>query len=152
MQSPITTVEKLENPPSWYVPVTEELLQDITARIVEKCYPSRIILFGSYVYGKPTPSSDLDLLVVMDTDKGTFERHKLISRLFPHRLFSLDILVKTPTEVAHRLEIEDPFFSEIMARGRVLYDRRNSLRVGAQSRRGLRNRTSARAPAKKIAA
>jgi len=138
--------------PSWYVPITEELVREITQRVVDECHPEKIILFGSYAYGMPTPHSDLDLLVVMNTDKSQFERHKQISRLFPHRLFSLDILVRTPAEVAHRLEIEDSFFHDILARGKVLYERRNSRRVGAQSRRRLRKRASAGAPTQKSAA
>ena len=33
----------------------------------------------------------------------------------------LDILVKTPAEVKHRLDIGDPFIGEIMSKGRVEY-------------------------------
>jgi predicted nucleotidyltransferase len=138
--------------PDWYVPVTDGLLQDITQRIVNACHPQRIILFGSYAYGEPTPRSDVDLLVVMNTKKGTFARHKQISRLFPHRLFSMDILVKTPAEVAHRLKIQDPFFGEILARGKVIYERRNGPRVDTKSRRRLRKRAHPRASAQKDSA
>ncbi|MDE3088743.1 MAG: nucleotidyltransferase domain-containing protein [Chloroflexota bacterium] len=115
-------------------------------------HPDKIILFGSYAYGNPNPHSDLDLLVVTNTTKSIFDRHKQISRLFPHRLFSLDILVKTPAEVSHRIEIEDSFFLKILARGRVLYERGNGRRVGAQSRRRLRKRAPVGASAQKTAA
>lgn len=152
MQLQRLDVEKERHLPSWYVPVTENLLREITERIVAECYPEKIILFGSYAYGKPEPHSDLDLLVVMNTTKRAFERHKQISRLFPHRLFSLDILVLTPAEVTHRVEIGDAFFCKILARGKVLYERRNGSRVGSQSRRGLRKRAPARAPAQKLVA
>ncbi|MEW5718292.1 MAG: nucleotidyltransferase domain-containing protein [Chloroflexota bacterium] len=112
-----------------------------------ECQPEKIILFGSYAYGKPKPHSDLDLLIVMNSRKSAFARHKQISNLFPQRLFALDILVKTPTEIAHRLEIQDPFFRKILTRGKVLYERGNGKRVGAQSRRRLRKRAAVSAPA-----
>jgi predicted nucleotidyltransferase len=108
---------------SRYVPITKDFVGQITRRIVTKCHPEKIILFGSYAYGKPEPHSDLDLLIVMNSRKSAFARHKQISSLFPQRLFALDILVKTPSEIAHRLEIQDPFFQKILARGKVLYER-----------------------------
>lgn len=141
--------EERSHLPTWYVPVTEELLQEITQRIIEACQPEKIILFGSYAYGKSTSQSDVDLLVIMDTDQSTFERHKQVSLLFPYRLFALDILVRTPDEVAHRLEIGDNFFREILTRGRVLYERGTGRRMDTQSRRGLRKRASPGASAQK---
>ena len=36
--------------------------------IAERFQPDKIILFGSYAYGTPTPDSDVDLLVVMPTN------------------------------------------------------------------------------------
>jgi predicted nucleotidyltransferase len=36
-------------------------------QVAERFDPDKIILFGSYAYGKPTPDSDVDLLVVMPT-------------------------------------------------------------------------------------
>lgn len=50
--------------PSWYTPITEEVLYEMTRRIVEAVEPEKIILFGSYAYGQPEFHSDIDLLVV----------------------------------------------------------------------------------------
>ena len=135
--------------PSWYEPVTEKLLPQITGRIVTECRPEKIILFGSYAFGNPKPQSDLDLLIVMNSHKGAFERHKQISGLFPQRLFALDLLVETPADVSHRLKIKDPFFRKILTQGRVLYERGNGNRVDSQSRRRLRKRASVSATAQK---
>ncbi|MCX7840833.1 MAG: nucleotidyltransferase domain-containing protein [Anaerolineae bacterium] len=132
-----------------YTPITEDLLQYITQRIVTACRPEKIILFGSYAYGVPQSDSDVDLLVVMNSRKSVFARHKQISNLFPQRLFALDILVKTPAEIAYRLKIQDPFFQKILTQGRVLYERGKRQRMDSQSRRRLRKRTTARAPAQK---
>ena len=39
----------------------------IVTRIVDAIHPLKIILFGSYAYGNPTPDSDIDLVVVTET-------------------------------------------------------------------------------------
>jgi len=43
--------------------VDERLLKEIVNRIVNKVHPDKIILFGSYAYGKPKDGSDLDILI-----------------------------------------------------------------------------------------
>lgn len=43
-------------------------INDVVRQIAEKFNPEKIILFGSYAYGKPTQVSDVDLLVVMKTN------------------------------------------------------------------------------------
>jgi Nucleotidyltransferase domain len=50
--------------PPGFAPVTEEVLQAIVHRLVTGLHPCKIILFGSYVSGTPTPDSDVDLLVI----------------------------------------------------------------------------------------
>jgi hypothetical protein len=46
-----------------------------------------------------------------------------VSRLLRPRPFSLDILVKTPDEVAQALTKGDSFLRDIVTQGRVLYER-----------------------------
>ncbi len=82
-----------------------------------------VVLFGSYAYGIPTVDSDVDLLVIMDTDVPRKERSWLVSRLLIPRPFPVDILVKTPEEIETALAGRDFFIQEIMARGKVLYER-----------------------------
>ena len=42
-------------------------IEDVVGQIVARFQPEKIILFGSFAYGHPHPESDVDLLVVMDT-------------------------------------------------------------------------------------
>ncbi|MCC7161500.1 MAG: nucleotidyltransferase domain-containing protein [Anaerolineae bacterium] len=91
-------------------------------RIAETLHPEKIILFGSYAYGNPTPDSDVDLLVVMPSQEPEIERYLLVSRLLRPRPFAVDILVKTPQEIAHSIENGDFFIDEIVSEGKVLYE------------------------------
>ena len=109
--------------PPGFAPVTEEVLQAMVHRLVTGLHPHKIILFGSYVYGTPTADSDVDLLVILDTLARPVDRYLRISRLLRPRPFPLDLLVKTPEEIAQALERNDAFMREIIAQGRVLYER-----------------------------
>jgi uncharacterized protein len=109
--------------PPGFGPVTEEVLQTIVHRLVTGLHPEKIILFGSYASGTPTADSDVDLLVIVDTQARPVDRYLHVSRLLRPRPFPLDLLVKTPEEIAQALAREDAFIREITTQGRVLYER-----------------------------
>jgi predicted nucleotidyltransferase len=92
-------------------------------RIIHELKPEKIILFGSFAYGKPDPDSDVDLLIIMDTEDPTRERTWKVSRLLLPRKFPVDILVRTPEEIEQALEGGGFFIQEILERGNVLYER-----------------------------
>jgi predicted nucleotidyltransferase len=94
-------------------------------RIARSLHPEKIILFGSYAYGAPTPDSDVDLLVIMETSAPLPERYLAVSRLLRPRPFPVDILVKRPDEIRRALAEGDFFIREILSRGQVLYERHN---------------------------
>jgi predicted nucleotidyltransferase len=100
--------------------IKEEIFA-LCRQIVAACQPQKIILFGSYAYGEPTEDSDVDLLVVMP-----FEGHPAYpaARLYAQLQTSLavDVLVRTPEQIAERLRMEDPFMQEIIEQGKVLYE------------------------------
>jgi len=98
-------------------------LRPAIQKIVDKLNPEKIILFGSYAYGRPTPHSDVDLLVVLKTRASLKERSWKVSRLLLPRPFPVDILVKTPKEIEKALKSGDFFVQEILTRGKVLYER-----------------------------
>jgi predicted nucleotidyltransferase len=102
--------------------VTDTLLSDIVSKIVEHFHPKKIILFGSRAWGEPTEESDLDLLVVMDVDGSPIRKASEISRTARPRFLPMDVIVRTPDEIEHRIGIGDPFIKRIMNRGKVLYE------------------------------
>jgi predicted nucleotidyltransferase len=99
------------------------IIQKVVHRLVEGYRPQQIILFGSLVYGNPDDDSDIDLLVIKNTNETPLERRVHVRRLVsePERRIPLSPLVLTPDELAHRLALGDPFYREIVARGEVLY-------------------------------
>lgn len=103
----------------------DEVVQQIVCLLVERYQPQRIILFGSLAYGNPDEDSDIDLLIIKETAEPPLERRVRVRRLVSEveRWLPLSPLVLTPEELAHRLNIGDPFYQEIIRRGRVLYER-----------------------------
>ena len=90
--------------------------------VVREFQPRKIVLFGSYAYGKPTQDSDVDLLVIMDRARVNGERMSVRIRHAIPRSFPLDLLVRTPADVNKRLKWGDPFICELLERGKVLYE------------------------------
>ena len=111
--------------PAGFPPLTKAVLESIIQRIVYHLPVQKIILFGSYsnLHGSPTPDSDIDLLVIMETSESLTDRIVSISRLLRPRPFPMDILVRTPQEISALLESGDPFFQEIISQGKIVYDR-----------------------------
>ena len=111
--------------------VTPEIIDDIRRRIVEAIHPCQIVLFGSQARGDTTDDSDLDLLIVHDTSQADREVRRQVERLFLGRRFGLDVLVRTPEDVAMNLADGNPFYTEhIFGEGIVLYERDASQEAG----------------------
>lgn len=102
--------------------VTEELIQEITARLVREWHPHKIILFGSCAKGKPKEFSDLDFIVIMDSEIARpDERAMQMKREFEDLDCPIVFFVYTPVEVAISLEKRNPFVRDILQKGQVLY-------------------------------
>jgi predicted nucleotidyltransferase len=112
------TLQKI-NPPQ----ITESLILEVVTKIVENFHPEKIILFGSQVWGKPKDWSDIDILVIMNSNESSSRLAGKISTTAKPRYVPMDILVRTPDEIKRRIEIGDYFIQRILTKGRVLYER-----------------------------
>lgn len=101
-------------------------VQAVADHIAEEFDPEKIILFGSHAYGNPEPWSDVDLLVIMDTNRHPVEVSQAILKNLPDFMFSVDVLVRSPATIKRRLALGDPFLEEVTSRGKILYERTNS--------------------------
>ena len=97
-------------------------IRKFSAAVAREFHPEKIILFGSYGYGKPTEDSDVDLLVIMPRTRTRGERMSVRIRHAVPRDFPLDLLVRTPAEVSKRLRWGDCFLREVMEKGELLYE------------------------------
>ncbi len=102
----------------------EELIEQLVEKIKLHYKPEKVILFGSYAWGNPKEHSDLDMLIIKETNKSEIERMIEVSKLLIPREIAIDIIVKTPKEIKERLEIKDTFIIEILTKGRAIYERK----------------------------
>ena len=102
---------------------TKAELNKIVRRVVDAYRPDKIILFGSYAYGKPSADSDLDLLIIKKTSERFIDRWTNVRKIVsdPKRSIPFEPIVLTPREVDERLAMGDQFIEEIMTKGEVLY-------------------------------
>jgi len=118
----LTTISP-EDTPTTTPLVDSALLSSAIDKIISMLNPEKIVLFGSHAHGHPGPDSDVDLLVIMRTELRPAERVRVVSRLLSPRPFPVDIVVRTPVELARDLQRVDPFMRDIVEKGRVLYER-----------------------------
>ena len=105
--------------------VTLKHIKEIVWQIVEYFHPQKIILFGSHAYGTATVDSDVDLLVMMDTEEKPLHAAAQIAAAVDHP-FPLDIGVFTPSDWNASLKRKGSFVTEVTMEGMVLYEARDA--------------------------
>lgn len=81
----------------------------------------RAVVFGSYARGVPDAWSDLDLVVVMETDLPRLERGRLLGDLYDVLPVSLDVLVFTPAEFKQGVQAGLDVFAAIATEGITIF-------------------------------
>ena len=97
-------------------------IRAIANRIAEKFDVEKIILFGSYAYGKPGKNSDIDLLVVLESKQRNWKIFWDIYRAITPLPYSIDLVVRTGKEIRERIPQGDWFLRDIVHDGLVLYE------------------------------
>ena len=105
-------------------------IDDIQQKLVKKLKTAPIpimgaVLYGSWVKGKETPESDLDLLIV--SDRINPRRHKRSKEIAVLKRalfigFPMDILLLTREECEENFRSHNPLFLDIACEGIILID------------------------------
>jgi len=99
----------------------QKQIKNIVIKIAKKYKPEKIILFGSYAWGRPTKDSDFDLMIIKKTKENFDKRILRVIRIIDGEV-AADILVRTPEEIRKRLKIGDFFYQNIIKKGKILYE------------------------------
>jgi len=108
------------------------LIEEMTEKL-KALKPCEVILFGSYARGNPTEDSDIDVVVVLDSDdfvkthKEKMDRHHPVADAVMgiNYKIPMDILVYSKAEINYLREEGYSFIREIDNTGRVLYEKIN---------------------------
>jgi predicted nucleotidyltransferase len=109
-----------------------QLLEAITERL-KMLKPYKVILFGSYAKGTATENSDMDVLVVLDSNERSQDFDEFIERGKPvsaairefRKIMPMDLIVYTFAEFEYLRREKDFFVEEIMENGKVLYEKQH---------------------------
>jgi len=118
MAKNITEMAKLKT-----IGIREVEIRRIAQRIAERFSPQKVILFGSYAYGKPHEGSDIDLLVVMPNPPTRREACKIAQELGRSLLISLQIFFMGPEEFEETKDVVGGLAYPAHHWGKVLYEK-----------------------------
>ena len=101
----------------------KSIISIIVDKIIKDYSPQKIILFGSYAYGEPAEDSDIDLLIIKNSDKRPVERWVEVKKILrdPSLTIPVSPFVYTEKEIEERKAVKDFFIGDIFEKGEVLY-------------------------------
>ena len=103
----------------------DKLIIEITEQL-KTLNAEKIILFGSYAYGDPTESSDIDLFIVGKYNNYRdyiLKARKLLRKLIFKYKIGFDILAENKDTLEHS---QDYFYKvDILQKGKVIYAKQN---------------------------
>lgn len=107
MTAPVTTI------------VDRNRLKTIADRLRRDYGAERVILFGSAAHDRATEHSDIDLLVIAETNERFYERTASVLRAVRELSYGLPLapIVLTAKELQARLDRGDQFISEVVGTG-----------------------------------
>ena len=106
-----------------FPPVDATLLGEVVARIRAVGDPLRVVLFGSHAHGRARPDSDLDLLIIEDSELPRHRRAPRYLRALVGVFPAKDVIVWTPAEIAAWHSVPHAFISTVLRNGVTLYER-----------------------------
>ena len=74
----------------------EKELHRIVATLIEKYQPEKVILFGSLATGRIHEWSDIDLLIIKETDERPIDKATNIRQMLNYPRIAIDIFAYTP--------------------------------------------------------
>lgn len=106
--------------------ISENKISEVINKIASNYNPEKIILFGSYAIGKQTEDSDLDLLIIKESDLSRPQRSILIRKMLFGTNIPLDLIVYTPSEITRDLSQPNSFINNVFSSGKIVYERQKS--------------------------
>ncbi|MBQ8179520.1 MAG: nucleotidyltransferase domain-containing protein [Candidatus Methanomethylophilaceae archaeon] len=99
-----------------------DLADKTVLRIIERFSPDKVVVYGSVARGVADEHSDLDLLVVMETDEPYFEFVSGIVLAVSDIDVAKDIMMISTEEFDRTWDNPYSYAGQIMRTGRIVYD------------------------------
>lgn len=100
---------------------SNETIEQVGESLGKAAHARKVILFGSHASGHAHADSDVDFLVIAESQLPRHKRSRDLYAMFHPYPFPMDILVYTPEEVDRQLRDPDSFVSSVLAEGKEVY-------------------------------
>lgn len=104
-----------------YKALLEKELKKVVERLKTNYKPEKIILFGSLAGDRVSKGSDIDLIIIKQTEDDPWTRTSKVDGFIEHNM-PVELLVYTPEEIKERLKMNDFFVKEVLEKGEILYE------------------------------
>jgi len=104
--------------------IEEREIKNVAERIGRQIDAEQVILFGSHARGEATEYSDVDLLIIAQSDLPRFKRSRVLYKSLVPYPFGMDLLVYTPDEIEQGRRSPLSFVSTALREGKTVYVRR----------------------------
>ena len=101
--------------------VSSDAIMKIGKSLGKVARAKKVILFGSHASGEAKSDSDVDFLVIAESNLPRHKRSRSLYAFFHPYPFPMDILVYTPEEVEQQLKDPGSFVTHALAHGKELY-------------------------------
>ena len=105
--------------------INEDDISKVAKKIGSAINADRVILFESYARDEANENSDVDLLIIAESELPRFKRSRDLYKLFRPYPFGMDLLVYTPREIERGKKSTVSFVSTVLREGKTLYVRRD---------------------------
>ena len=103
--------------------IHKDKILEIANKIVQGYHPDKIILFGSYAIGNPNENSDVDLLIIKNSDLPRPQRTMEAIKILYGAMVPIDLIVYTQAEIEESKENTCSFVYEVLKTGKTIYER-----------------------------
>ena len=100
-----------------------EQIRELLVPFFSSSAAEKAVLFGSYARGDADEYSDLDLIIVADTETPFLDRFRDYSGIYEIWPKGLDMLIYTPDELERMQSEENPFIAHALSEGVVIYEK-----------------------------
>jgi len=103
--------------------ITIDNIRAVAQQLGQAAGAERVILFGSHARGTASDDSDVDFLIVAESDLPRHKRSRALYRSIRPHPFAMDLLVYTPQEIEKGARSAVSFVSTVLKEGKTVYVR-----------------------------
>jgi len=101
--------------------INEQDIKQVAIQLGTAANANQVILFGSYARGDANENSDVDFMIITESDLPRYKRSRELYKIFKPYPFGMDIIVYTPQEIEKARKSPISFVSNVLREGKSLY-------------------------------